>query len=60
MESLSCFGIPLNSVLAKASEVRENREHPFEEKDPFKRLCEERPVRAFSALRLAAKHDNYP
>lgn len=52
--------IPLSSVLAKASEVRQNREHPFEEKDPFKGLSEEQPVRAFSALRLAAKHDNYP
>ncbi|NBD34108.1 MAG: hypothetical protein GVY17_14355 [Cyanobacteria bacterium] len=52
--------IPLSSILGKASEARQNRKHPFEEKDPFKGLSEEQPVRAFSALRLAAKHDNYP
>ena len=52
--------IPLASVLPEAHRLREKRDEPFVEYDPFAGLSTDRPVRAFSALRMAAKERDFP
>lgn len=51
---------PLDSILAKASELSGKTEDFLVENDPFAGLSAEHPVRAFSALTDAAKRDEYP
>ncbi len=51
---------PLSSVLSKSLELSKITHDPFLEKDPYAGLAKERPVRAFAALRLAAKRHDFP
>jgi len=51
---------PLENILKKAHELSAKREEFGVERDPFAGLCEEKPVRAFSALTNAARKNNYP
>ncbi|URK87134.1 hypothetical protein LP421_25650 [Rhizobium sp. RCAM05350] len=51
---------PVRSVLAKALELSGRRGIEFTEYDPFAGLAKDRRVRAFAALRRAAKNDDYP
>ncbi len=52
--------IPLASVLSEAYRRSERRDDPFVEYNPFAGLSAARPVRAFSALRVAAKEGDFP
>ena len=52
--------IPLASVLSKARSLSGRRDNPFVEYNPFGGLSADRPVRAFSALRTAAKEGDFP
>ena len=52
--------IPLASVLSKARSLSGRRDEPFVEYNPFSGLSNDRPVRAFSALRIAAKEGDFP
>ena len=52
--------IPLASVLSKARSLSGRREEPFVEYNPFAGLSADRPVRAFSALRIVAKEGDFP
>ncbi len=52
--------IPLASVLSKARNLSGRREEPFVEYNPFAGLSADRPVRAFSALRIVAKEGDFP
>jgi len=52
--------IPLASVLSKARSLSGRRDNPFVEYNPFGGLSADRPVRAFSALRMAAKEGDFP
>ena len=52
--------IPLASVLSKARSLSGRRDEPFVEYNPFGGLSNDRPVRAFSALRIAAKEGDFP
>ena len=51
---------PLSTTLSKARELSGRAEDFLTEKDPFGGLSEARPVRAFAALEIAAKRDEYP
>jgi hypothetical protein len=51
---------PLDSILAKARELSGKAEDFLVKNDPFAGLSAEHPVRAFSALTVAAKRDKYP
>lgn len=50
---------PLCHLLSKAQEMRKFRDG-FTRPDPFAGLAQDRPVRAFAALRLAAKKGDFP
>ena len=52
--------IPLASVLSKALSLSERRDEPFVRYNPFAGLSDDHPVRAFSALRIAAKEGDFP
>ena len=52
--------IPLASVLPEARRLRGRRDEPLVEYNPFAGLSADRPVRAFSALRIAAKEGDFP
>ena len=52
--------IPLASVLSKAYSLSRRRDEPFVRYNPFAGLSADRPVRAFSALRIAAKEGDFP
>ena len=52
--------IPLACVLPKALSLSGRRDKPFVRYNPFAGLSADRPVRAFSALRLAAKKGDFP
>ena len=52
--------IPLASVLPEARRLRGRRDEPLVEYNPFAGLSADRPVRAFSALRIAAKKGDFP
>lgn len=52
--------VPLRLVLTKAKELSGMQFDAFLEKKPFAGLSQKYPVRAFSALRLAAKNRNFP
>ena len=56
------LGIPLASVLSTARSLsgRRRRGNLFVVYDPFGGLSNDRPVRAFSALRIAAKEGDFP
>lgn len=56
----SLLDISLASVLSEAHRLRGKRDEPFVEYDPFAGLSADRPVRAFSALRVAAKEGDFP
>lgn len=56
----SLLDISLASVLSEAHRLRGKRDEPFVEYDPFAGLSADRPVRAFSALRMAAKEGDFP
>ncbi|HFD11599.1 MAG TPA: hypothetical protein ENJ32_03885, partial [Crenotrichaceae bacterium] len=57
----SCLlNIPLNAILSTAQKISEDNEDFLTEKDPFSGLSKECPVRALSALTLAAKHNEFP
>ena len=51
---------PLSNILAKSTEISGRSDDFLVEKDPFAGLCESHPVKAFGALRLAGKADQYP
>lgn len=52
---------PMESILSKARELSGRAEgNALEERDPFAGLCDERPVRAYRALILAARRNDYP
>ena len=51
---------PLSNILAKSTEISGRSDDFLVEKDPFAGLCESHPVKAFAALRLAGKADQYP
>ena len=51
---------PLASVLPEARRLRGRRDEPLVEYNPFAGLSADRPVRAFSALRIAAKEGDFP
>ena len=51
---------PLKRVLSRAKELSEVRNAAFVKNDPFAGLSQNRPVRAFAALRLAAKNGDFP
>lgn len=53
-------GKPLSSLIAEAESVMREQRNPFVEKNPFKGLCVKRPIRAFSALRVAAANGEFP
>ncbi len=52
--------IPLASVLSEALSLSEIRDEPFVRYDPFGGLSADRPIRAFSALRVAAEKGDFP
>ena len=52
--------IPLASVLSKAYSLSGRRDEPFVRYNPFAGLSDDHPVRAFSALRIAAKEGDFP
>ncbi|MDE2743544.1 MAG: hypothetical protein OXI58_18275 [Gemmatimonadota bacterium] len=52
--------IPLASVLSKALSLSGRRDEPFVRYNPFAGLSDDHPVRAFSALRIAAKEGDFP
>ena len=52
--------IPLASVLSKAYSLSRRRDEPFVRYNPFAGLSDDHPVRAFSALRIAAKGGDFP
>lgn len=51
---------PLKELLGKAMQIASNREEFLLERKPFSGLSEEKSLRAFSALTLASKQNNYP
>ena len=51
---------PLNTTLAKAKALSESSTDRFIEHDPFLGLSQKRPIRAFAALRRAAKEKEFP
>ena len=51
--------IPLASVLSKARSLSGRRDNPFVEYNPFAGLSADRPVRAFSALRMAPDEGDF-
>lgn len=59
-EHSSLLNSPLDRTLTVALEISGRQGHEFVEHNPFAGLSEQRPVRAFAALRLAAKRDEYP
>lgn len=60
-ESSELLNKPLGQVLEFATRASgRSPDRLFVQRDPFKGLCEAKPVRAFSALTLAAKSDSYP
>ncbi len=52
--------VPLDNLLDKAKELSGREYETMINKDPFAGLAAERPVRAFSALKRAAKRDEWP
>ena len=50
----------LSNILAKSKEISGRTDDFFVQRNPFAGLCESHPVKAFAALRLAAKADQYP
>lgn len=52
--------ISLASVLSEAYSLSGRRDKPFVEYNPFRGLANARPVRAFSALRIAATEGDFP
>ena len=52
--------IPLACVLPKARSLSGRRDKPFVRYNPFGGLSADRPVRAFSALRVAAEKGDFP
>lgn len=60
-ESAELGDKPLGQVLEYAAKISgRSPDRFFVERDPFRGLCETKPVRAFSALALAAKSNWYP
>ena len=59
-EHSALLDVPIASILSKAKELSGETDNFLVETDPYAGLCAERPVRAFSALTYAAKHDVYP
>ncbi len=51
---------PLSNILAKSEEISGFTDDFSVQKNPFSGLCKSHPVKAFGALRLAAKADQYP
>lgn len=51
---------PIKNILSKAYELSGRNEDRSVERNPFSGLSSKYPVRAFTALTLAAKSDNYP
>ena len=56
----SLLSEPLATLLDKAEELSGQKQEFFVEHDPFGGLSTEKPIRAFSALVVAAKKDRYP
>jgi hypothetical protein len=54
------LNVPLDDVLDKAKELTGREYERLINKEPFSGLAAERPVRAFSALKRAAKRDDFP
>ena len=52
--------IPLASVLSEALSLSEIRDEPFVRYNPFGGLSADCPIRAFSALRVAAEKGDFP
>ncbi len=52
--------IPLACVLPKARSLSGRRDKPFVRYNPFGGLSADRPIRAFSALRVAAEKGDFP
>ena len=52
--------VPLNSILVKAKQLSGKTEDFLREDDPFKGLSTAFPIRAFSSLTNAARHNEYP
>ena len=51
---------PLASVLSKARELSRRKNDSLIDNDPYAGLAAQRPVRAFAALRLIAKQEDFP
>lgn len=51
---------PVGNILAKALEISRVRTVEFTKNDPFAGLAQEHPLRAFAALRHAAKKGDFP
>jgi hypothetical protein len=51
---------PYSSILSKALELSGRKENFLVEEDPFGGMSADYPIRAFSALTHAAKHNEYP
>lgn len=51
---------PLASTLSKALELSGRQNNFLVEHDPYAGLSADYPVRAFAALRMAAKHEDFP
>ncbi len=56
----SLLNIPLASVLSEACEQSRRRDEPFVRYASFAGLSDNRPVRAFAALRIAANERDFP
>jgi hypothetical protein len=52
--------VPLADVLNKAAELNGRTYGMFVERNPFAGLVSQRPIRAFAALTIAAKRNEYP
>ncbi|MEW8024758.1 MAG: SIR2 family protein [Candidatus Thiodiazotropha endolucinida] len=52
--------IPIKSILSKAVAIQENNEDIYKEYEPYVGLAKTYPVRAFSALSIAAKENIFP
>lgn len=59
-EHAALLQVPLASILTKAKELSGRHGMEFVEYAPFAGLSQERPVRAFAALRLAASSNQIP
>ena len=59
-EHSALLNTPIPNILTKAIELSGETENFLIHTDPFAGLCADKPVRAFSTLTCAAKHNDYP